>query len=818
MILERLKIFEKERELESYIPFSSLVTDHVIMERDGCLIATMKLNGIPFETQSPEDLTIMSSQLNGFYRTLDRADLAIQIHRVRRNISDSLSVCTDSLFSSFFSISFNEKTKKEGFTAVELYCTLILRDIQSKKTAFFSSKSSLEETRSRLENRLEEFEKIYQSLFQALLPYAPVTLQTYQQDGRQYSEQLSFYNFLLTGRWQKVLVPNGPIYSALGNVQVFIGSDTIQLQTTEGDTYAQAIEIKEYPETTNSGKLDPLMQELGSCGPYPFIETHTFCFMSRKRGVEVLSKQEGLLINSGDRSGSQIKELSLAIEGLINGAFAMGEYSYSLLVFGEEKNVRKHAADAAQLLTKAGATPYLSTLALSASYLHQLPGMFKMRPRVAKITSLNFSHLASLHNFPCGKRDKNTWGEAVTILKTPSQMPFYFNFHVCDPLEDSYGNNDLGNTMIIGTAGTGKTALMNMLLTLSQKYRTDTTKLSCIFFDKDRGAEIAIRALGGRYFTFEEGAPSGFNPFQLDPTPENLQFLNRFVLKLIKQDGLPVSPADQDRLMQAIQSVMSMDKSVRRLALLPQNLVQGSSAAEMENSLSQRLKRWIDGNDLAWVFDNPEDKIDFNSKPVLGIDGTEFLANKDICSLVTDYLLFRLESIIDGRRVMIFMDEFWRYLADPDTAKYAFDKLKTIRKQNGLIILATQSPEDILSNPQGSNYIQNCITKIFLPNTGADEKQYIEGFKLTPNEFSLLKNFPQLSRTMLIKQNQQAVVCRADLKAFPKALKVFSGSTKNINFVEALIKHTGEEPEKWLPYFWGEKPLSELNLNSNPGE
>ena len=496
----------------------------------------------------------------------------------------------------------------------------------------------------------------------------------------------------------------------------------------------------------------------------------------------------------------------------------MGEYSYSLLVFGEEKHVRKHAADAAQLLTKAGATPYLSTLALSASYLHQLPGMFKMRPRVAKITSLNFSHLASLHNFPCGKRDKNTWGEAVTILKTPSQMPFYFNFHVCDPLEDSYGNNDLGNTMIIGTAGTGKTALMNMLLTLSQKYRTDTTKLSCIFFDKDRGAEIAIRALGGRYFTFEEGAPSGFNPFQLDPTPENLQFLNRFVLKLIKQDGLPVSPADQDRLMQAIQSVMSMDKSVRRLALLPQNLVQGSSAAEMENSLSQRLKRWIDGNDLAWVFDNPEDKIDFNSKPVLGIDGTEFLANKDICSLVTDYLLFRLESIIDGRRVMIFMDEFWRYLADPDTAKYAFDKLKTIRKQNGLIILATQSPEDILSNPQGSNYIQNCITKIFLPNTGADEKQYIEGFKLTPNEFSLLKNFPQLSRTMLIKQNQQAVVCRADLKAFPKALKVFSGSTKNINFVEALIKHTGEEPEKWLPYFWGEKPLSELNLNSNPGE
>jgi len=73
----------------------------------------MKLNGIPFETQSPEDLTIMSSQLNGFYRTLDRPDLAIQIHRVRRNISDRPYRYVQILcFLPFFRISFNEKQKK----------------------------------------------------------------------------------------------------------------------------------------------------------------------------------------------------------------------------------------------------------------------------------------------------------------------------------------------------------------------------------------------------------------------------------------------------------------------------------------------------------------------------------------------------------------------------------------------------------------------------------------------------------------------------------------------------------------------------------
>ncbi|MEZ5701900.1 MAG: hypothetical protein R3E42_07955 [Burkholderiaceae bacterium] len=70
--------------------------------------------------------------------------------------------------------------------------------------------------------------------------------------------------------------------------------------------------------------------------------------------------------------------------------------------------------------------------------------------------------------------------------------------------------------MVIGKSGTGKTALINFLLAQVQKIEPEPT---VFFFDKDRGAEIFIRACGGRYFTLEKGRPTGFNPLQCENTP-----------------------------------------------------------------------------------------------------------------------------------------------------------------------------------------------------------------------------------------------------------------------------------------------------------
>ena len=75
------------------------------------------------------------------------------------------------------------------------------------------------------------------------------------------------------------------------------------------------------------------------------------------------------------------------------------------------------------------------------------------------------------------------------------------------------------------------------MLAMAQKYRNEGNKMTTVFFDKDRGAEIAIRAMRGGYLAVENGTPTGFNPFSLEPTEDNIQWLISFVKLLLKMDG-----------------------------------------------------------------------------------------------------------------------------------------------------------------------------------------------------------------------------------------------------------------------------------------
>ena len=136
-------------------------------------------------------------------------------------------------------------------------------------------------------------------------------------------------------------------------------------------------------------------------------------------------------------------------------------------------------------------------IALEPAFWAQFPGNFKYIARRGLVSTGNFAGLASGHNFPLGQADGNHWGEAVTLLETTAAGPYYFNFH----------QGDLGNFTVIGPSGSGKTVVLNFLLAQARKFRP-----RIIFFDKDRGAELFIRAIGGRYDLLRPGDAVGPQP------------------------------------------------------------------------------------------------------------------------------------------------------------------------------------------------------------------------------------------------------------------------------------------------------------------
>ena len=84
------------------------------------------------------------------------------------------------------------------------------------------------------------------------------------------------------------------------------------------------------------------------------------------------------------------------------------------------------------------------------------------------------------------------------------------------------------------------------------------------------------------------------------------------------------------------------------------------------------------------------------------------------------YLFHLVRQMLDGRRLVCWMDEFWRLLQDPAFESFAKDGPKTWRKLNGVMCLATQSAGDVLESPISRTIIEQTPTKIFFPNADAD--------------------------------------------------------------------------------------------------
>jgi type IV secretion system protein VirB4 len=158
------------------------------------------------------------------------------------------------------------------------------------------------------------------------------------------------------------------------------------------------------------------------------------------------------------------------------------------------------------------------------------------------------------------------------------------------------------------------------------------------------------------------------------------------------------------------------------------------------------------------------------------------------------------------------MDEFWKILdGDGGLKEFARNKQKTIRKQNGLGIFATQSPEDALASDISAALIEQTATMVLLPNPNASRDDYVGGLKLTEAEYQVVRSLDERSRCFLVKQGHASAVCQLNLRGLDDALAVISASTDNIEIMRGILQDRANavgmplddiRPEEWLATFY----------------
>jgi type IV secretion system protein VirB4 len=345
--------------------------------------------------------------------------------------------------------------------------------------------------------------------------------------------------------------------------------------------------------------------------------------------------------------------------------------------------------------------------------------------------------------------------------------------------------------MIIGPTGAGKTVLLNFLCAQAQKFNG-----RLFFFDKDRGAEIFVRAIRGRYMIPDAAKVSGFNPFQLDDTNENRSFLIEFMKALVSTGEGQLPAHEIERINEAVNGNYKLPKHQRRLRNLAPFMGLGGPG-----TLAGRLAMWHTRGSHAKLFDNEEDLIDFTASRSFGIEMANILQDKMAIAPVLLYLFHRIQSSLRGEPTMIVLDEAWALIGNPVFAPKIKDWLKVLRKLNTLVVFATQSVEDAAKSSISDTLVQQTSTQIFLPNLKATIL-YREVFMLSEREFNLVKTTDPSTRFFLVKQDNDGVVARIDLSGMDDVIRVLSARADTVILMDQIIDEVGDDPDDWLPIYY----------------
>ena len=777
----------REREPDTYLPYVGHATPGVILLDDGGLLAMIRVGGIAWETADPDELNARHAQRNILLRNIasDRLVLATHVVRTMADPRDYPETFCRSDFARTLDAAYRDRLLSNRLFQNELFLSALLRPPQAagkRLSGMLSPRRRGDTRRAAQAGDLDRLETIVATLMADLHPYQPTRLGLRASQGATFSELAEALRFVLTGERLAVPLVNGHLGGAIYTDRVIIGREAIEIRGPGGSTFAAGFGMREYPATTWPGMFDAVL-----VAPYRCVLTQTFGFLNKQDAQDIMTRKQNQMTVAGDKAASQTAALSDAADLLQSNAFVMGDHHLTLVTFADSlPALGDVAARARRDLAESGAVVAREDLALEAVYWAQLPGNMRLRTRPGAISSRNFAAMASLHNYPPGAA-RGHWGEPLTLFRTTGGTPYRFHLHA------STGTvTDLGNIFVAGPAGSGKTTLVLFLLAMAEKQDAQV-----VFFDKDRGGEILARALGGTYLVLPSGAPSGLAPLKaLDGSPGNIAFLKRFVTTLIDPLGEGMTPDAERRLEQGLIAMMRLPPEDRSLGELRAFLGQSDAAGP-----GARLEKWCAGRALGWAFDNDADHVSLDA-PFLGFDMTAVLDDPVTRGPMMAYLFHRVEALVDGRRLVVAIDEFWKALADPGFRDLVNDKLKTIRKLNGAVILATQSPADALRSPIAHSIIEQCPTQILLPNDRADPADYRDGLKLTEPEFlALREDLTTGGRRFLLKQGSVSVACELDLSGMDDLVAVLSGRARTVRLMERLIEEHGPAPEAWLPAF-----------------
>lgn len=737
----------RETLFSDFVPLEDHITDTVVLTRDRGTLAVFSAAGVFPDTADDADIATWFDGLHNAVKNIAADDVEITIYQCRGEADRS--ICTPGRHRSDFSHDLSE-AYTTGLFAGTLYLNQTFIAIQVHPPSVpirtvkeFFSGSKQKSGRAEIEARTDRLNHICDLLQAQLRAFGLRRLGYVERGNVLFSEIAEALVFALTGVYRQIGATTGRMGNAMFSETLRFRKAHIEIDGSGLPTYAVMHAMREYPVRTWPGMFHTL-----ATASYRNTLCQSFRFLSNSDGINAVGRKQNKMLAAGDKAASQTAALTDAADELMSRQWVLGDHSLVLISFADTAKALVDVSNASwRDLAACGLVATRMQRTLQAGCLSMLPCGRKWRPRPGFVKSSNFVAMAPLFAFPAGER-AGFWGDPIALFRTLAGTPFWFHWQVAD----------LGNTLITGASGSGKTVLAGALIAFTE------ARARIVALDHKRGWDLLIRHMDGDYAVLGAGEPN-FAPLKaLDGTPGNLEFLTGLIRGCI---GGTMTEEEGRRLAVGLRVIMSMPSHMRSFGEL-----RGFFDDEPDGA-GMRLEKWCAGNELGWVTDAPADTIQFGD--LTGLDVTALLANERARGPALLYLFHRITLLLDGSPILIPIDEGWRALIDPVFRDMIERSLRTIRSKGGAVVFITQSPGDIIESGIARVLVEMCPTAFHLPNPRGRKADYMGGFGLSEGCWDALRGLQGGTGQFLLIQGSRSVVAQLPMgPGLERFIKVLS--------------------------------------------
>lgn len=742
-----------------FVPYACLYNAHTAITKNGELMQVIKITGLAQELLGHRETSLRTSLREAIAQCIPSDSYALWLHTIRRHADLSVGGSYDNAFARELDEAWEERNGFRHQYVNEIYLSIVHEGqgaLLSKQQNFTKGLLPGRDIRWRnayLDDVHEKIDAVTADIIENLAEFGASRLGLYERDGVFYSEICEFLEKLINLGDRPMPVAEEDLSTYLTQGEITFGFNAMEVRLDERRRFASLLTIKEHKEASLDA-IDIFLQT-----PMEFIVTQYVNFVHPDVALDQYLDQKLLTDLSGDEKLFELSEVREILNENAHARTGYGEQQMTMFVLADsmrqlERNVRR----AVDQFFSVGIVTVREDLRLEQCYWAQLPGNFEFVKRTLPNTTSRIAGFANMHNFPVGAASGNLWGDAVTTFHTASGMPYYFNFH----------RDKVGHTSVIGPAGSGKTALVNFLLTQALKYNP-----SIVYFDVSGRSSECMERLGARVCRLSVGAEDAddapLNPFFLSDTPENREFLSRWVFVLLRMAGTPLDDAQKAHLRPAIDEVFALPQAERGfdrfLAALSERSPQAAAA----------FSSWRRGGKYGHVFTHATDAF-YDAPPLVAFDLSDVFATPALSIPLFSYLLQRcMDRLGDGRPTLFVFGEAWSLLKSAHVAGNIRGWLERLTQHNAMGIFMAENIEEAAAQPFTPLLMEGLATQLYLPNDEAGE-EYETAFGLNELEMAFLEAMDRDQHHFLIKRGAEAVVGEINLAGMDDIVSVLTGA------------------------------------------